>query len=100
MWGLRAMAVFERGRAADGESVDERVVKRGCVPMASAGLKAAGLTAAACELVATRRVRGDRCLPALRPGRKGDMVESGEQAWWSQGRERDVRMQQHADKVE
>lgn len=25
VWGLRAIAVFERGRAADGESVDERV---------------------------------------------------------------------------
>lgn len=83
VWGLRAMAVFERGRAADGESVDERVVKRGCVPIASAGLKAAGLTAAGCELVATRRVSGDVCLPALRPGRNGDMVESGEEECWS-----------------
>lgn len=80
VWGLRARAVFESGRAADGESVDERVVKRGCVLIASAGLKAAGLTAAACELVATRRVSGDVCLPALRPGRMGDMVESGEQS--------------------
>lgn len=43
-------------------------------------------------------MNGDGCLPALRPGRKGDMVESGEQAWWSG--ERDVQMQQHADKVE
>lgn len=50
-------------------------MKRGCVPIASAGLKTAGLTAAACELVATRSVSGDWCLPALRPGRKGDMVE-------------------------
>ena len=47
--GLRAMAVLERGRAADGESEDGRAVRRGCVPIASAGLNEAGLTAVACE---------------------------------------------------
>lgn len=74
MWGLRAMAVLERGRAADGESEDGRAVRSGCVPIASAGLNEAGLTAVACE-----RWRHDvgACLPDLRAGRNGDMA-SGE----------------------